>query len=137
MRTLLAALALAAAIPCVAQAATAQLAGAWNITLTTPQGAVPVTCTLTQTGATLAGTCGGGMMDMSQATGAVTDSNFTLAYDVTFSGTPLHVVYTGALQPDGTVSGAFAADPYAGTFTGARAAAAAPAAATPAPHAGH
>jgi hypothetical protein len=134
MKALLIAAALAL-MPAAAHAATAQLAGQWNITLTTPQGALPVTCILTQTGTTLGGTCGGGGMEAATTTGTVTESNFTLTYDVTFSGTPLHVVYTGALQADGTVSGSFAADPYAGTFAGARVAPAAPAPA--APHAGH
>lgn len=130
MKTILAA-ALALAIPSIASAATAQLDGAWNIQLTTPQGNLPVTCTLTQAAATVSGTCGGGMMAEAQATGAVTDDAFTLAYDVTFGGTPLHVVYTGRQQPDGAIAGTFAAGPYNGTFTGAKAAVAAPAPAAP------
>ena len=130
MKTILAA-ALALAIPSFASAATAQLDGAWNIQLATDQGALPVTCTLSQAAAAVSGTCGGGMMAQAQATGTVTDDAFTLAYDVTFGGTPLHVVYTGHQQPDGAIAGTFAAGPYNGTFTGAKAAVAAPAPAAP------
>lgn len=138
MKTLFAAAAMALALPSMAAAATADLAGSWNITLTTPQGDLPVTCTLAQATAALTGSCGGGMMAASPTTGTVTDDNFTLAYDVTFGGTPLHVVYNGHIEPDGHIAGAFTAGPYNGSFTGAKgpppaAAPAAPAApATPA-----
>ena len=131
MKTMLAAAALALALPSMAFASTADVAGAWNITLTTPQGALPVTCTLTQAVAAVSGTCGGGMMASAPATGTVTDSDFTLVYDVEFSGSPLHVVYTGRLQPDGAIAGTFVAGPYAGTFSGTKAPAAAPAVSAP------
>jgi hypothetical protein len=137
MKRFFAAAVLAAAIPAAASAATAQVGGDWAVTLATDQGNLPVACHFDQADAALTGTCGGGAsgggMAPSNITGTVTDANFTLAYDVTFGGTPLHVVYTGHSVADGTIAGTFAAGPYNGTFTGMHAAAAEPAAAPAAP----
>ncbi len=139
MKSLTLAAAFAAiSIPSIACAA--DVTGAWNLSLATDQGAIPVSCNLTQTGDTVGGTCGGGQMAAAPTTGAVTGDDVTFNYDVDFGGTPLHVVYTGHVGSDGSLSGNFAAGPpgstgpapYTGAFTGARAnSAAAPAAPTP------
>jgi hypothetical protein len=136
MKKLFAAAALAFAIPSIACAA--NVAGTWNFQLTTDQGAIPVSCTLTQAADNaVSGTCGGGMMAPSPTTGAVTGDDVTFNYDVDFGGTPLHVVYTGHVAADGSIAGNFAAGPpggatavYTGTFTGSPAPTAPPPAAS-------
>jgi hypothetical protein len=131
LRTICAAL-LALAVPSMALAA--NVAGAWNLQLVTDQGNLPVSCTLTQTENAIGGTCGGGMSAPSPTTGAVTGDDVTFNYDVDFGGTPLHVVFTGHVAADGALAGNFAAGPpggaanYNGTFSGAKAPAATPAA---------
>ena len=48
--------------------------------------------------------------------GGVTKSEFS--YDVTFNDMPMHVVYKGQSQADGSVKGSVEAAGTTGTFTG-------------------
>ena len=65
----------------------------------------------------LTGTCKGTTNEDAAATGLVTGTKVTSAYDTTYQGSPVHVAYTGDVQADGTVKGAVDTGGPAGTFT--------------------
>ena len=75
-------------------------------------------CTLTQgADGKLSGTCKGTTNEDAAATGSVADTKITLAYDTTYQGSPVHLTYTGDVQPDGTAKGTVDTGGPPGTFT--------------------
>jgi hypothetical protein len=75
-------------------------------------------CTLKQDAAgKLTGTCKGTQAEDAAASGAVSGTSITLAYDTTYQGSPVHLAYTGDVQADGTAKGTVDTGGPAGTFT--------------------
>ena len=120
VKKLLIAAAVLALTPVAAFAA--DLSGAWKINGNFDSMGVTysLTCTLTQTGAALAGPCKGPQGEDIKATGSFDGTTATISYDTTYQGTPVHLDYKGALQPDGTLKGAIDAGAVQGTFTAAK-----------------
>ena len=117
----------------------ADISGAWNVAGAFDAMGIKYNsaCTLKQdSGGKLTGTCQGTQQESVATTGAVTTgadgkTAVEFAYDTSYQGSPVHLDYKGALQADGTVTGAVDAGGISGTFVatkGAPAAAAAPAA---------
>ncbi|HUZ13532.1 MAG TPA: hypothetical protein VMU93_11835 [Caulobacteraceae bacterium] len=123
MKKMLIGAALLALAPAIAAAA--DMSGAWKI-----DGAFDamginytVTCKLAEgAGGALAGPCTGSQGEAIKATGKVSPDGKTveLAYDTTYNGGPVHLDYTGAVQPDGSLKGAVDAGAAQGTFTATR-----------------
>ena len=79
---------------------------------------VYVACTLKQAAdGTLSGTCKGTQAEDAAATGSVTGTTITIAYDTTYQGSPVHLAYAGDVQTDGTAKGTVDTGGPAGTFT--------------------
>ena len=75
-------------------------------------------CTLKQAAdGTLSGTCKGTQAEDAAATGSVTGTTITIAYDTTYQGSPVHLDYKGDVQADGTAKGTVDTGGPAGTFT--------------------
>jgi len=75
-------------------------------------------CTLKQAAdGTLSGTCKGTQAEDAAATGSVTGTTITIAYDTTYQGSPVHLAYKGDVQADGTAKGTVDTGGPAGTFT--------------------
>ena len=94
------------------------LSGAWKFESTGAKGgATTMTCTLTRSGARIAGSCAtprGATVDVS---GTVTGSQVDFGYGLT--GSPLHVDFKGVLLSDGSIKGTVTAAippmPFRGT----------------------
>ena len=117
MKRLLVAAAVLALSPVAALAA--DLSGAWKINGSFDSMGVTysLTCTLTQTGTTLAGPCKGPQGEDIAATGSYDGTNAVISYDTTYQGTPVHLDYKGTVQADGSLKGAIDAGAVQGTFT--------------------
>ena len=75
-------------------------------------------CTLKQAAdGTLSGTCKGTQAEDAPATGSVSGTTVTIAYDTTYQGSPVHLAYTADVQPDGTAKGTVDTGGPPGTFT--------------------
>jgi hypothetical protein len=130
--------ALAAAIsvlaPLAALAQTTNVAGAWDITLSTPQGDNTVTVTFKQDGDKVTGTLASPMGEMALA-GTATAGTLKAVGNFDAGGQALEMTFTGKVAGDavdGTVKfGDFGEFPFTGKRAGAKAAA--PAATTAAP----
>ncbi len=92
--TVVVALAILVCAP-LAHAAT-DVTGAWNTTVTTPNGDMQITFTFKQDGAKLTGTSAGPMGDPSEISNGKVDGD-KLSFDVTFNGMTIH--------HEGTVTG--------------------------------
>jgi hypothetical protein len=77
-------------------------------------------CAMSLKGKLLRGPCAAGAGVVLSAAGTSDDKTVTLAYDTYVAGKPLHVVYTGALQPDGSIKGAATDGTNSGVFTAKR-----------------
>ena len=77
-------------------------------------------CAFKSEGSKLGGPCAIIQGANLQARGAADGPNFSLAYDTTFQGRPVHVDYAGAFQPEGSVKGKVTAGESAGTSTTAK-----------------
>lgn len=117
----LAALALAHAEHAAAQ--TANLAGTWNLQVTTDQGTTTPTLTLVQDGDELTGRYSSATLGEADVTGTVTGSSFTVTLTASMQGQSIPVTYTGALGADGKLSGKIdiAGGMMGGDFTATRA----------------
>ena len=100
-------------------AAAADLSGAWKLDVKVNDMSIPVTCTFTDTGGALSGTCA--RTDDGSKTAALTGtldgSTAKWAYDVTFQDMPLHIAYTGAMTSDTAMTGTLDVAGGMGTFT--------------------
>ena len=120
-----------------AAALAADLSGAWNVAGSFDAMGIKYTsaCTLAQdAGGKLTGTCQGTAQESAATTGTVTTgadgkTAVEFAYDTSYQGTPVHLDYKGAVQADGTLAGTVDAGGASGTFTAAKGAPAAAAAA--------
>ena len=84
------------------------------------------TCTLKQDASgNLTGPCTGADNQQVAASGAVRTGlggkpEVDFGYDTNYEGTPVHIEYVGAPQPDGSLSGTISAHGAQGTFTATR-----------------
>ena len=76
-----------------------------------------VFCGFKADGARLRGPCAIAVGETLPTKGAADASTVTFAYDTVFQGQPTHVVYTGAVQPDGSLKGTITSGGGTGTFT--------------------
>jgi hypothetical protein len=120
MKTLVLFTAVAALVPAVASAA--NVSGTWKLDVDVGGQAVPVTCSLTQTGAALTGTCNrsDGGEKPAQVTGSVDGSTAKFAYDVQFQDMPLHIAYTATQVSDTAMTGSLDVAGQTGSFKGAK-----------------
>jgi opacity protein-like surface antigen len=120
MHKLLLAAALAALLPASAMAQSTDASGAWKLTLDIAGMTIPLNCTFAVMDKSLGGTCDGGDGKPVAITGGVDGSNLNWAYDTTYMGMPMHVVYKGAVKPDSTISGTVDVPGASGTFSGTK-----------------
>ena len=118
MKRLALAALLAFAAPAAASAA--DVTGAWKLDASVPSYNFnfTLTCSFKQDADKLGGDCKDAQGASMAATGTVAANAVTFAYDTTFAGNPLHVVYKATVQDDGTLKGDFDAGQATGTFTG-------------------
>jgi hypothetical protein len=117
----------------------ADLSGSWNVAGSFDAMGIKYTsaCTLAQgAGGKLSGTCQGTQQESAATTGTVTTgadgkTAVEFAYDTSYQGSPVHLDYKGALQADGTVTGAVDAGGADGTFIASKGPPPAAAAAAP------
>ena len=97
----------------------ADLSGTWKFQATGPRGGTTtMTCTLTRSGASIAGPCvtpQGSTVDVS---GTVTGDQVDFGYNL--AGSPLHVDFKGVVQPDGSIKGTVTASIPPAPFTGTK-----------------
>ena len=110
------ALALAVVALTVAPAFAADVAGTWNVDGDVVGNPVKFTTVWKQDGETLSGTATLEGKD-TPVTGTVKDKAVTFEYDTDHEGTTYHLVFTGTLQDDGTITGSIAVAGVDGTFT--------------------
>lgn len=118
-RTLIAALALVAAVSVQAQDKV-DLTGTWLLQVDTAAGSGSPTFTFKQTGDTLTGTYEGTFGKVDNVKGKVSGNKATWSFTADAQGTKLNIEYTGTVEKDtmkGTVSLGEAGE---GTFTGKR-----------------
>lgn len=96
-RTLAGAFALLVALVVAAPAAQINVAGAWDMTVHGPQGAMETTMTLTQDGDAVSGTIDGPMGTVEVA-GAVAGNLMKLAFDVDAGGQMLSITMIGEVN---------------------------------------
>ncbi|HEV2365821.1 MAG TPA: hypothetical protein VGS12_16645 [Caulobacteraceae bacterium] len=68
----------------------------------------------------LRGPCAPVVGSVLQASGTADDKGVALAYDTELNGAPIHVMYTGAVQPDGSIKGEASGGAFKGVFTAKR-----------------
>lgn len=81
-----------AAAPAFAQA---NVAGDWDVTLNSPQGATTIHATLKQDGEKVSGVLKSAMGELPFDDGKLVGSDLTIAFSVPFQGTPLLITLTG------------------------------------------
>ena len=92
----------------------------WRLHVHVAQFDFQMLCALKVKGRYLRGPCGAGDGVVLRTIGTMDDKAVTFAYDTSFAGMPLHVVYTGALQPDGSIKGTAFDGAHSGIFTAKR-----------------
>jgi hypothetical protein len=106
---------LAPGVACAAQ----DVAGAWKFQTTGPRGGVStMTCTLTRTGDNIAGSCVTQQGTTVDVSGTVNGADVDFGYNL--AGSPLHIDFKGAVQPDGSIKGAVSAAIPPTPFTGTK-----------------
>lgn len=109
MKSLLAVMAVFIAAPVSAQDAprvpTAQVAGSWDVSFTSPQGAATWRVKLDQAGDTLRGSVATGDFGTLDLTdGWITGNDLSFTVNLNFNGTPIQVNFAGTVKGD-TVQG--------------------------------
>jgi len=103
-----------------ALAQTADVAGAWALTVETEVGGTTnPSVTLGQDGTALTGHYSSDTLGEADVTGSVDGDTVTWSFDAEAGGYAVEVTYTGTLQADGTLSGTMSLGGLGdGTFTG-------------------
>src|SRR5579872_4510100 len=73
-------------------------------------------CAMKLKGRMLSGPCAAGDGIMLDASGSADEKGLSFTYDDNRNGAPLHVIYTGAFQPDGSLKGTATDGAHTGTF---------------------
>jgi hypothetical protein len=79
--------------------ALADVSGAWDVTVDTPNGALPVTLTLKQDGEKLTGTLSSQMGD-APVTGTIKDNDITFSMTMDANGANMTIVYKAKVDGD-------------------------------------
>ena len=109
----------AAALLAPAIASAADLAGGWKFVATGPKGgASTMTCTLTRSGAAIAGSCVTQQGTTVDVSGTVSGDAVDFGYNL--AGSPLRIDFKGAIQADGSIKGTVAASTPPAPFTGTK-----------------
>lgn len=95
------------------------LSGTWALQVVTDAGTRTPTVVLKQDGEQLSGTYKS-QLGEAPVTGKIQDKDFSFQVTLTFDGTPITIVYTGALDESGIKGRVTAGDLASGTFTGKR-----------------
>ena len=105
------------------------LTGSWKVTGDVQGNPIDEVCTITQTGATLAGSCIGNAGEKLDLTGEVKDGKVTFTHGGTYDGQALTITFTSTASTAKELKGSVFVLPFnvTGTFS------AAPASAAPAP----
>ena len=134
--SVIALLAFAGVASAQAQAPAPSLTGKWKVHFNVSGNEYTSTCTMTQTDKVLAGTCVSEQGETKLA-GSVEGSKTTWKIDTEYNGTPITLVYTGAFDDKGKLTGSLEAQPFGVTgdfdVSAADAAGAPATAAAPAP----
>lgn len=94
----------------------------WQLHVRIANFDVQMLCAMSVKGRRLTGPCGAGDGVILKVSGMADDKGLTLAYDDgrLNAAAPLHVAYSGALQPDGSLKGAATDGVHTGTFSAKR-----------------
>ncbi len=92
----------------------------WKLHVRIAQFDLQMLCVLKLNGRSVRGPCAVGDGVVLRTAGTADDKSVTFAYDTNLAGTPLHVTYTGALQPDGSIKGSASDGTNNGVFTAKR-----------------
>ena len=105
-----------------ASAQTADVAGAWTLTVSTDNGITNPSLTLVQDGETLTGHYSSEALGENDVTGTVNGSTVTISFSADLQGQSLPVVYRGTVDAEGKMSGSLdiADGLLGGTFTATR-----------------
>jgi hypothetical protein len=100
-------------------APTTSVDGSWTLALNIQGNTGTPTCSFKQDGAKLTGTCTAPNDKESPATGEVTDKKVTFRYDIEWEGSPLTLIFTGAIESESDMKGTIDVQPagVAGDFT--------------------
>ena len=106
-----------------ASAQTLDVAGTWNLEVTTDQGVTTPSFTLEQEGESLTGHYSSDALGETDLTGTVSGSEVTISLNADFQGQSIPVLYRGTVDEDGKMSGTIdlAGGALTGTFTAVRA----------------
>ncbi|MGC4051158.1 MAG: hypothetical protein QM757_17490 [Paludibaculum sp.] len=98
------------------------LSGKWNVHLSVASNESDQTCTLTQEGNDLTGTCGS-EQTTGKITGKVEDKTVTWTLKSEYNGGPLTIKYKGTIDGANKISGSVVVEEYSveGEFTAAMA----------------
>ena len=109
MKTLLLpVLTILAAIPL---AAADSVSGKWQLHQNIVGNESDLSCTFTQTGDQLAGTCDG-PMGMVKVTGKISEKTVSFSFQSQYNGNPLTMTYTGTLASEAKITGKVNVDAY-------------------------
>ena len=105
------------------------LSGSWKVTGDVQGNPIDEVCTITQTGATLAGSCIGNAGEKLDLTGEVKEGRVTFTHGGTYDGQALTITFTSPASTAKELKGSVFVLPFnvSGTFSAAPAAAPAPA----------
>lgn len=104
------------AVPASAQ--TVDVAGTWNLEVTTSQGVATPSFTLEQEGEDLTGHYSSEVLGEADLTGNVSGSEVTISFTASVQGQSVPVVYRGTVDEDGQMSGTIDIDLAGGALTG-------------------
>lgn len=105
-----------------AAAQTTDVAGKWNLEVTTDQGVTNPSFTLEQDGGKLSGRYSSETLGEHDLTGSVDGSSVTISFSADIQGQPVSVLYRGTVDEEGKMSGILeiADGAFTGTFTAMR-----------------
>jgi hypothetical protein len=106
------------AVAALALATAEGVTGKWQIHQSVVGNENDLSCTFTQTGDDIAGTCDGPSGAVKIA-GKVADKKVTWSFNSEYNGSPLTIKYSGTLTSETKMAGTLAVDPYGveGEFT--------------------
>lgn len=104
----------------IALSAADTISGKWQFHQSIAGNENDMSCTFTQTGDDLAGTCDGPGAAI-KITGKVSEKKVTWSYQFDYNGSPLTMTYSGTLTSDSKMTGTVNVDPFGvgGEFSGA------------------
>jgi hypothetical protein len=104
------------------RAQTVDVAGTWDLSVTTDQGVTTPSVTFQQDGGTLSGSYSSATLGEARVQGSVAGTAVRWSFSANLQGQSIRVAYEGTVAGDGTMSGTIdiAAGMLEGTFTARR-----------------